>query len=88
MVCNTQYTKEYCVLKYVYFYLPASRSHCTHWWFIYYIIDTGQLRSKFKSRSLTLYISNHQVEIEFPLPTYDLHHSRDLLLIADAKKLS
>lgn len=59
MVCNTQYIKEYCVLKYVYFYLSASRSHCAHWKFIYYMINTGQLISKFKGRSLTLYTSNH-----------------------------
>lgn len=41
MVCNTQYIKEYCALKYVYFYLSASRSYCTHRKFIYYMINTG-----------------------------------------------
>lgn len=54
MLCNIQCKEENCA-----FYLSASRSHCTHWRFIYYRIDTGQFISKFKSRSLNLYTSNH-----------------------------
>lgn len=79
MVCNSV-RRRTVLLKYGYFYLSAIRSHCTHWRFIYYRIDTGQLISKCKSGSLNLYTSNHPSWNW--ISTCNSHHSRDLLLMS------